>query len=66
MTDKPIVTASYDQDMIHDRPLTDVHATWSTPGVHVSVEFQLHDHHAALHALERAVADVRAQIEETK
>ena len=39
---------------------------WTPPDVLVSVSFDLHDHEAALKVLERAVADVRAQIEETK
>lgn len=37
-----------------------------TPGVHVDVTFDLHDHEAALAALDEAVARVRAQIEETR
>lgn len=40
-------------------------ARWSTPSVLVSVQFDLHDHVAALAALDRAVQDVRSQIEET-
>lgn len=40
--------------------------TYTTPGVLVEVTFDLHDHDAALAALDRAVADVRAQIEETR
>lgn len=38
---------------------------YTSPHVEVSVSFDLHDHAAALTALEMAVADVRSQIEET-
>ena len=38
---------------------------WTPPDVLVTVGFDLHEHEGALKALERAVADVRAQIEET-
>ena len=36
------------------------------PGVTVEVSFDLHDHEAALLALDAAVASVKAQIEETR
>ena len=35
-----------------------------TPGAHINVSFDLHDHHAALEALDSVVADVKAQIAE--
>ena len=62
---KPRVTASHTIEAIAEGQLCQrfVH---TTPNVHVSVGFDLHDHEAALAALERAVANVRAQIEETK
>lgn len=62
---RPIVTATHEQDL-------DImqNAAGSTilvqPGVTVEVTFPLHDHEAALAALDRAVADVRSQIEETQ
>lgn len=65
MSDRPIVTATYEQGR-------EVAKVWSgrtvrtQPGVIVEVTFPLHDHEAALEALDRAVADVRAQIEETR
>ena len=39
---------------------------WTSPDVLVTVGFDLHEHEGALKALERAVADVRAQLEETQ
>ena len=62
---KPRVTATHEIDAL------DMTATCSpyhetTPAVVVRVEFDLHDHQAALVALDRAVNDVRNQIEETK
>ena len=62
---RPRVTAQHEIDPIDQRALCSPHA-YTTPGIEVSVSFDLHDHKAALKALERAVADVRAQIEETK
>lgn len=65
---RPVVTAShtttYEREEIRDggNHLTRV---ITTPGVHVEVTFDLHDHERALDHLEVAVADVRAQIEET-
>ena len=61
---RPRVTAQHEIEPIERR-------TWSgdfhtTPGVEVSVSFDLHDHDAALAALDSAVREVRAQIEETK
>ena len=61
---RPRVTAQHTVEPIDQRVLCSPHA-YTTPGVEVSVSFDLHDHEAALKALERAVADVRAQIEET-
>lgn len=66
MTDqKPRVTASHAIDGITMRTQCQQFG-YTTPDVHVSVGFDLHDHQAALSALESAVANVRAQIEETK
>lgn len=62
---RPTVTATYERDLevmeaMCGHPYVLVH-----PGVIVEVTFPLHDHEAALDALDRAVADVRSQIEET-
>ena len=62
---RPRVTAQHEVEPIDQRALCSPHV-YTTPGVEVSVSFDLHDHEAALKVLERAVADVRAQIEETK
>ena len=62
---RPRVTAQHEVEPIDQRALCSPHV-YTTPGVEVSVSFDLHDHEAALKALERAVADVRAQIEETR
>lgn len=61
---RPRVTAQYHIESIERR-------TWSgacsiAPEVEVSVVFDLHDHKFALDLLDAAVAEVRAQIEETK
>ena len=61
---RPRVTAQHTVESIENR-------TWAgdfrtTPEVEVSVSFDLHDHEAALAALDAAVREVRAQIEETK
>ena len=61
---RPRVTAQHEIEPLLRR--TQSGARLITPGVEVSVCFDLHDHEGALKALERAVADVRAQIEETK
>jgi len=61
MTNRPIVTATY------ERGLESMGVGGSTihvqPGVTVEVTFPLHDHEAALAALDRAVADVWSQID---
>lgn len=62
---KPIVTATYDRDLELMKDLGGRTVLLRT-GVTVEVAFPLHDHEAALEALDRAVADVRAQIEETR
>lgn len=62
---KPIVTATYEQRRMEDVTLTGeiIH---SQPGIDIELEFRLSDHERALALLERAAADVRAQIEETR
>ena len=62
---RPRVTAQHSVEPI-DKVAWSGPFAHTTPGVEVSVSFDLHDHEAALKALERAVADVRAQIEETR
>lgn len=61
---KPIVTATYEQRRVEDVTLTGeiIH---HQPGIDLELTFRLGDHERALALLERAVADVRAQIEET-
>ena len=62
---KPIVTATYEQRRMEDVTLTGeiIHRQ---PGIDIELTFRLGDHERALALLERAVADVRAQIEETR
>lgn len=62
---RPRVTAQHSINPIDQRVLCSPHA-YTTPGVEVSVSFDLHDHQAALDLLDAAVREVRAQIEETK
>ena len=62
---KPRVSAAYSIDAITMRRHCQQFG-YTSPDVHVEVGFDLHDHQAALSALESAVANVRAQIEETK
>lgn len=64
MTSRPTVTAESVHQSITRRSFDG--AEIKTPGVIIQVEFQLHDHEMALIVLERAVADIRAQIEETR
>ncbi|WP_152185117.1 hypothetical protein [Segeticoccus rhizosphaerae] len=64
MTTPPTVTARYDEPRIEDSQLCGPRR--ATPGVTVELSFDLHDHAAALAALDRAAANVRAQIEETR
>lgn len=62
---RPRVTAQHRVDPIDQRALCSPHA-YTTPGVEVSVSFDLHDHDVALDLLDAAVREVRAQIEETQ
>lgn len=62
---RPRVTAQHEIEPIDQRALCSPHA-YTTPGVEVSVSFDLHDHEAALELLDAAVRQVREQIEETK
>ena len=62
---RPRVTAQHHVDPIDKRAMCSPHAH-TTPGVEVSVSFDLHDHKAALELLDAAVREVKAQIEETK
>ena len=62
---RPRVTAQHRVEPIDQRVLCSPHA-YTTPGVEVSVSFDLHDHTAALNLLDTAVRQVREQIEETK
>jgi len=62
---RPRVTASHVRDGVAITSLF-TPGVARTPRVELHVAFDLHDHHAALSALEAAVADVRAQIEETR
>lgn len=59
-----IVTATYEQRRMEDVALTG-EITPRQPGINIELEFRLGDHERALALLERAAADVRAQIEET-
>ena len=61
---RPRVTATATREAITTTQLCGPSSTG--PGVEVSVSFDLHDHDAALAALDSAVREVRAQIEETK
>ena len=62
---RPRVTAHYDIESTSERRILE--RDWNTsPSVSVEVSFNLHNHAAALALLDRAVAAVRAQIEETR
>lgn len=61
---KPIVTATYKQRRIEEVTIVG-EITHRQPGIDIELEFRLGDHERALALMERAVADVRAQIEET-
>jgi len=61
---KPIVTATYEQRRIEEATIVG-EITHRQPGIDLELEFRLGDHERALALLERAAADVRAQIEET-
>ena len=67
MSRRPIITATYQQDMqeLTLGAWTDAKVVQVTPGIDIEVTFELHDHNSALALLDRAVADIRAQIEET-
>ena len=62
---RPRVTAQHEIEPI-DRVAWSGPGTHTTPGVEVSVSFDLHDHAAALDLLDAAVREVKAQIEETQ
>ena len=62
---KPIVTATYEQRRM-ERANYAGEIIHHQPGIDIELEFRLGDHERALALLERAVADVRAQIEETR
>jgi hypothetical protein len=63
---RPRVTAQHSFDPRDQRALCSRHA-YTTPGVEVSVSFDLHDHQVALNLLDVAVREViKAQIEETR
>lgn len=68
-TTRPVVHARFDQEYSR-HPMRNMAGELTrvivTPGVHVAVEFDLHTHEEVLRQLDLAVADVRAQIEETK
>ncbi len=64
-TRKPTVHATYEREAVDTGTFGDP-ARWSEPGIRIDVTFRLHGHEAALRLLDAAVADVRAQIEETK
>lgn len=62
---RPRVTAQHEIEPIDQRAMSSPHV-YTTPGVEVSVSFDLHDHEAALELLDAAVRQVREQIEETR
>lgn len=61
---KPIVTATHEQRRVEDTTVAGeiIH---HQPGIDLELTFRLGDHERAIALLERAAADVRAQIEET-
>lgn len=63
-SNRPTVTASFEQPHEHLSTFNGIRLR-DQPGITIEVSFTLHEHEAALADLERAVADVRAQIEET-
>lgn len=63
MPNRPRVTAHHHRSAFSDDQMCGISQV--TPKVDLTVEFDLHDHAGALIALNAAVADVRAQIEET-
>ena len=62
---RPRVTAQHSVEPRDQRAICSPHV-YTTPGVEVSVSFDLHDHQAALDLLDAAVREVRAQIEEAR
>lgn len=64
MTARPRVIARYDREPLAQGRLCDDHV-YATPGIELRLDFDLHDHDAALNLLEQAVEDVRGQIAET-
>ncbi|QFQ29724.2 hypothetical protein EEW87_004320 [Janibacter melonis] len=65
MSTRPRVTATYCLDA-YSLERAGVGTVRTSPGVSIDLSFDLHDHEAAQKALDCAVADVRAQIEETR
>lgn len=65
MTRKPTVHVTYEQEAM-DVSTFAASSRWRQPGIRLDLTFRLHDHEGALQLLDAAVADVRAQIEETK
>lgn len=64
MIQRPTVTATYRSD-----PITEAVACvgfTTTPGIDLTLTFELHDHEAALALLLDAMRDVRAQVEQAK
>lgn len=64
MTACPRIQVRTDYDAINTRKLCE-QAGHTTPGIHIEVTFDLHDHQAALNMLNAAVAETKFQIEET-
>lgn len=64
MTMKPRVHARHETDANEFGNMSGIVHT--TPAVEIHLEFDLHDHEAALRHLDIAVANVRSQIEETR
>lgn len=60
---RPTVTATHQTDRFTDG--RQCGTGYTSPGITLEVDFELHDHEAALALLDRAVDDVRAQIAET-
>lgn len=61
---RPRVHAAHETDGIEYRRADGY--TYSSPAITLEVTFDLHDHDAALNLLDNAVANVKAQIEDTK
>lgn len=62
---KPRVIANHQTDPVEMGTMCDP-SQHVTPGIVVELSFDLHDHAAALELLDRATADIRTQIEETR